>query len=528
MRTAATPKPDHDSRAFLCDKGTMSVNRADPSSSRPVISVIIPLEFHRDQWERCWEGWNAQTVARSVYELILIVPPGFQGRAWLDGISADRVEFSSQSHDIDLCAAGAKKARGEYLLFTEAHCWPEPDALERCLEAIEANPDWAGFSCLSVPVTHNRLSIAEAHMYVTDVEYGMHVHPWRKINDNCFVTSREAYECCGGFKTGLGHFAEWLLAAGYHQRGYKLGYFPRARFHHYFCGSLNELDAFTVDFVNGEIGYLGSEHDDSNSHLFEIPPEWLDQGNLDREMARAVLHIALQALWPPGISYRFLPWSIVEIGRWIPAAIFGDRIVRARAAVAVGCARVILLLATRIGSQKWLNLQFTSYVAKLISAQRLAKIGMQRRTRRDALKTGHLGFGVDPFSPDATGFYPLEQSQGFQFRWSETAAAVLVSAPAGGQTIQIDCLPVRGLSDKRSDFRFYIDGARISSSQLSVAADRVSIDLDLARPQVFKLGWTCTPFKATADHRLLGLAVKRIELMPRIVGPTAAAVENAR
>jgi hypothetical protein len=245
-------------------------------------------------------------------------------------------------------------------------------------------------------------------------------------------------------------------------------------------------------------------------------------------MARSVLHIALQSLWPPGRSRHHLPSLIVEIGRWFPPAIFGDGIVRARATVGVAWARAALLLATAIGSKKSLNHQFTNYIAKLIHAQRLAKIGMLRPTRRNALKTGHVGFGVDPFSLDATGFYPLEQSQGSQFRWSETAAAVLVSAPAGRQTIHIDCLPVRTLPDKQSDFRFYIDGGRIAASRLSMAADRISIDLDLARARVFKLGWTCAPFKATADHRLLGLAVKRIELVPRIAGSTAAPIEDAR
>jgi len=355
-------------------------------------------------------------------------------------------------------------------------------------------------------------------MYVTDVEYGMHVHPWRKINDNCFVTSREAYESCGGFKAGVGHFAEWMLAASYHQRGYKIGYFPEARFHHYYCGSLSELDAFTLDFVNGEIAYLGGEHDDSNIHLFEIPPEWPDQGNLDRDMARAVLHIAVQGLWPPSISYRYLPWSIVEIGRWIPPAIFGDRIVRARAGAAAACARAVLLFATAIGSQEWLNNQFTNYIAKLISAQRLAKIGMQRPIRRNALKAGHVGFGVDAFTLDATGFYPPEQSQGIPFRWSETAAAVLVSAPAGSQTIQIDCIPVRNLTDKRSDFRFYIDGARISPGQISIDVDRININLHFARSRVFVLGWTCMPFRARADQRRLGLPVKRIDLQSSTSG----------
>jgi Glycosyl transferase family 2 len=506
----------------------MSVNRTDLPSSDPAISVIIPLEYHRGQWERCWANWNAQTVARSLYELILVVPLDFQQHASLDGISADRLEFSSHSHDIDLCAAGAAKARGKYLFFTEAHCWPEPDVLERCLEAIDVNPDWAGFSCQSIPITHNRLSKAEAEMYMMDIDYAMQVHPWRKILDQCFVTSREVYEHCGGFRTGIGHYAEWLLAANYFQRGYKIGYFPKARFHHYYSGSLSDLDEFTLDFVNGEIGYFGGEHHDSDSHLLEIPPEWICQGNFDRGMARAVLHIALRGLWPPSLSYRYLPWSIVEIGRWIPPAIFGDGMIRARAAAAVAFARAALLLSTVMGSQKRLNHQFTNYIAKLIHAQRLEAVGMRLRTKRGPIRTSQAGFGADAVTSDATGFYPLEQSQGNWFRWSETAAAVPVSAPAGPQTIHIDCIPVRNLSDKRSDFRFYIDGARISSSQLSMEATRVSINFNLARPQVFKLGWTCTPFRAVADRRLLGLPVQRIGLIARIPSKAAPPIEAAR
>jgi hypothetical protein len=31
-----------------------------------------------------------------------------------------------------------------------------------------------------------------------------------------------------------------VLAASYFRHGYKLGYFPEARFHHYYTGSLGE------------------------------------------------------------------------------------------------------------------------------------------------------------------------------------------------------------------------------------------------------------------------------------------------
>jgi hypothetical protein len=181
-----------------------------------------------------------------------------------------------------------------------------------------------------------------------------------------------------------------------------------------------------------------------------------------------------------------------------------------------------LLLAIAIGSRKWLNHQFREYIAKLIRAQRLTTIAMLRRTRRRTIQPGYVGFGLDALTLDATGFYPLEQSQGNQFRWSETAAAVLVFVPAGPQKIRIDCIPVRDLSDARSDFRFYIDGVRIPSSQLSMEADRVSIDLNLAQPQIVKLGWTCLPLIAAADPRQLGLAIKRIELTCRGPGDAVA------
>ncbi len=350
-------------------------------------------------------------------------------------------------------------------------------------------------------------------MYMADIEYAMDVHPWRKILDQCFVTKREAYEHCGGFKSGLGHFAEWLLAASYFQRGYKLGYFPKARFHHYYSGSLSDLKIFTLDFVTGEAGYFNGEHDDVGSRLFEIPPEWICQGNFDRDMARAVLHIAVQSLVPLGRSHRHLPRSAIQVGRWLPPAIFGDGIVRVSASTAAIYARIALLVAVAIGSRNWLNFRFRKYIAALIRAQRLAIIGMQRRTGRDTIQPGHVGFGLDALTLSATGFYPLELFKGSQFRWSETAAAVLVFALTGLQKIRIDCIPVRDLLDARADFRFFIDGVRIPSSQLSIETDRISIELDMIRPQIVTLGWICRPFLAAADPRQLGLAIKRIDLV---------------
>lgn len=72
-----------------------------------------------------------------------------------------RLEFTDSEHDIGLCAFGATKARGN-ICSSESHCRPEPGVIELCILAIDNHPDWAGFSCRSVPICHSRLSQAEA------------------------------------------------------------------------------------------------------------------------------------------------------------------------------------------------------------------------------------------------------------------------------------------------------------------------------------------------------------------------------
>src|SRR5437870_2699883 len=121
--------------------------------------------------------------------MILVVPPDFPEQEKLPALlgPGDRLEYSTERHDIGLSAIGAARAHGQFLFFTESHCWPEADVLEKCLQAIAIHPEWVAFSCRSKRITHNRLSNAEADMYETDIEFGMKIHPWRKILDQCFV-----------------------------------------------------------------------------------------------------------------------------------------------------------------------------------------------------------------------------------------------------------------------------------------------------------------------------------------------------
>src|ERR1700754_3128535 len=106
----------------------------------PLFSIIIPLEHHRGQWEQSWLGWTSQTADKSLYEIILVVPPDFTAREELTALAGDqaRIEYAGLAHDIGLCAFGATKAHGKYLFFTESHCRPEADVIALCIQAIDA------------------------------------------------------------------------------------------------------------------------------------------------------------------------------------------------------------------------------------------------------------------------------------------------------------------------------------------------------------------------------------------------------
>lgn len=479
----------------------------------PLFSIIIPLDDTRGQWERSWLGWQSQTLDKADYEIILIVPPNFPKQDELSALvgSNARLEYATHLHDIGLCAVGAERARGKYLLLTESHCWPEPDVLELCLQAFRDNPDWAGLSCRSVPVVHNRLSQAEADMYQADIEFGMKVHPWLKLLDQCFVTRREVYEQCGGLRAEFGHFAEWVLAAVYYALGHKIGYLDEARFHHYYVGAVGDLKTFTLDFVQGEIRYFSQGLHEPGSDLLEVPPEWICQDNFNPDMARGILRMTTWDVLAAGMMSSGSTQRLLAIGRWASPAIFGDGLARGASIAAAVYARLVLTLVRLAGSRESIAGWLKRYIAALIRYQRLASIRTLQAKGASATARNKIAPLGTPVRVQ-TGFYPLERQQDRAFRWSETEAAIQIRADSGPSTIRLVCLPVRQPLDK-IDLRFYLDERRIPDDAVSKRADGCEIQFDLPPSGTVRLGWVCRPFHAVADPRRLGLPIMHVEVI---------------
>jgi hypothetical protein len=496
---------------------------SDPHGS-PLFSIIIPLEFHRGQWEQSWLGWTSQTVDKSLYEIILVVPPDFRSRDELKVLAGDgaRLEFTDSVHDIGLSAFGAGKARGRYLFFTESHCWPEPDVIELCIRAIDAHPEWAGFSCRSIPICRNRLSEAEAAMYQADIEFGMKQHPWRKVLDQCFVTRRDVYEECGGLRAELGHFAEWVLAAGYFARGYAIGYLEEARFHHYYIGRIGELKAFTLDFVQGETRYLSEARRDPGSEMLEIPLEWYERDKFDASLARHALN-ALVRYSLSGRGWKRPGEKLHAFCRWAAPALLGDLHVWAAARLAAANARVVLTVLTVTGSREAIARWLKRYIAALIRFQRLD--GIRRVGRSGTHAAGASGEHVLA----QAGFHAEESAAGYSFRWSEPEAAVRIKAAPGRNVVRIRSPALRAPLEKIGA-HFYLDGRRIDASAIAIERDCYTLSLDLPASGVATLAWACPVFRGVGDSRRLGLSVaaidvgRDIEALPkRDPGPPAGA-----
>lgn len=335
-------------------------------------------------------------------------------------------------------------------------------------------------------------------MYQADIEFGMKQHPWRKVLDQCFVTRRDVYRECGGLREELGHFAEWVLAAAYHARGYAIGYLEEARFNHYYVGEIGELKTFTLDFLQGEIRYLSEARSDPGSELLEIPIEWSSRDDFDVALARSAVGARMR-------SAHAIGESLQALRRWGPIALAGDRFARSSARFSAVYARCVLTMLTMAGPHDGIARWLKRYIASLIHFQRLDCIHDSREAA--GAKLPRLGDQVVA----QAGFHACEVWQRRSFRWSEPEAALRIKMPPGRNIVRIISPEIRGPLD-RIGVRFYLDGMRVAKAAIAIDTDAFVLQLDQPSSGTAILAWTCSRFAAGGDERRLGLPVAEINI----------------
>ena len=483
-------------------------SQQNPPDSNVLISVLMPLEFHRDQATIAIRKWRQdQTLRGSAFELILVASHDANA-ADMDEIRQllapqDRLVQTSAKHDIAQVAEAARHARADLLFFTESHVWPTPTVLEQCLDVFSRRPEWAGFSCRTHASAPNKLARSEARMYEADIQHGMTESSWCKILDQCFATRRKAYEEAAGFDFVFGHFSEWLLAARYHKLGLSIGYVPEIELVHHYIGQWPELRHFTEDFVAGEALWL-ARGGPRQEPVIEIPFEWSSRGERRKDLAQHILQIAWhhkrRKLRP-----RLHGGGMMQVLRrhWV-AAVLGDRLDTGSARATLLWRHVALMLARAFGSDAQLDRVFRQTIAALVHEKRL-------RTSPEVQKVAGDGSLWTPDEVDAgraAGIYAAEVYNGVPFRWSSDVASVELILPAGEHLVQVQTLA--HILTTRVDPLFYLNGQMlpIEAANVTDGTFVLKVARDSHNPAI--LGWVGKRQQAPDDSRILSLPITRI------------------
>ncbi|MEA2786061.1 MAG: hypothetical protein QOF71_2165 [Candidatus Eremiobacteraeota bacterium] len=488
----------------------------EPASSQAqrsaLVSVLIPLEDHRDSAERSIRAWcTGQTFDRDRYEVIAIASSSFDERR-LAPIRKllgphDRLVRTSAAHDIAQVAEAAALARGEFLFFSESHVWPSPDVLELSLRAMELHPDWAGLTCGSKRIAHNRVAAAEADMYERDFAIGANQLGWRNILDQCFLTRRASYRAAGGFDAALGHFAEWVLAARYRTEGLVVGHCPDIELWHVFSGDAAELARFTADFVRGEMTYLARDSAARREALIESPLEWSCRGDRRRDLAGYIVRLVAGEVLRARRERRTPTVSWKSALKYVPVAIAGGRPARVAAAWRAIVCRASLMLA-QCGSNRSVAPAFERCMATIIRRARLSWADAFFAPRRTS-RTGELWSADPDWGNVGAGLHEHETVDDVTFRWSEPVAAVALDVPPGRYRIHVNMLWSQ-LANRSQQPAFFLNAKPIADLRVANGGNSVSFVADLRRSGKDRLGWICPPASAPGDRRRLGLPLVSI------------------
>jgi len=468
-------------------------------------SVIIPLEFNRGLAVRCIRAWvSDQTYTRNEFEIIVAASkthPATELEAIRDILlPRDRLLQFPVSHDMALVTAAAKEALGDIFVFTESHCIPCKDFLEKSASVMEERTEWAGFSGMSYPITHNLLSIVESELYERDINTNLNRHEWLKVLDQCFIIRRRAYRASGGIEPAYGHFAEWLLAARLHAKGLKIGHVPEIKVGHYYIGDLNDLEDFTKDFTRGEMKFISGSSGDPCFGFFPTPQPWIHR-----------------SLWNESLTKPFfrLLRSNARMGAGLLTLVSRFKALSPRRQLTLTKLRLffdfcVLRLSLFIRLKPLAKTVFQRWICHVVDLERLnfidqfyrnsAKAPIPPITKKWTAETAGCW--------ESLGFHEPESFQGVSFRWSQPAACVRLRLAAGTWKITIQFAPFvpANLNSHGDFFANGIPLRKISpafhGSHAEFHCKHKGGDLDIA--------WISKRFRACGDTRRLGLPIEEI------------------
>jgi len=506
-----------DARRAARQAGPAAAVRSDEScraaDAAPRFSIVVPCIEHRGMAEPCLAGWLAQEqFPGEGFELLWVSDAAHDDVAdWVAGQlrGQDRLLRSAGSNRSELYDAGARAARGEFVVFTESHCVPEPDFLIELDRRLQSERlDVA--CCRSMPTAYNALAVADADAFEGSYRLFRRDSDWRKINVQACAVRREAYFAAGGLPGRYGQYAEMVLADRLRSLGQRMGYVPGAAVWHHYRASVAEVLEQIDDYALGELRYQldwGCRDPIAFTHLAPAL----------RPVSPAIARSCLAAAWKrlrDGLSRGDLTAlaCLWRHGRdWLKVC----RLARWR-----NEARVFLLSWWCRLTQRHRGLAQGAY-------RRLFYAAVERAWLRNAGRGDLLPAPIEPLSfPIARhpeewllGFHLPETSPAGIFRWSRPVAGIDLTLRPGRYEIVVETGTIRPWP---GSLRWSFDNHELSAEEIRYESDAARLTVDVL-PNSSRgrhtLAWRCAAWDVD-DPRPLGLPVFSVAGRPLAAGMT--------
>jgi hypothetical protein len=495
----------------------------------PELSVIVTLVDHREFALAAVRSWvEGQTHPRGAFEVVAVSDgrePALERSATALLAPHDQLVVMPGAEQMDLLHAGAERARGAVLLFTEGHAEAGPEAVATALAHLAAG----GADAVTLRSTSDDgapLTRMEKRQFAVQAKSRLAPGAWNRIFLRGFAIRRAAYFAAGGFERSFDLFAEPALAMALHRAGCRIAISDSTVIFHHNTTTLWDLYLATARFARGQCLYRAERPAEYARYLGPLV-EWAHRGGIHAGLSRAAWRDCLRVCRAAG-NTRTRALATRALLRFAPAAALGRR------AAVIGEALRLVVAVLRSWLWRWNDARLAPAYADV--HQRMANYARLRwvAALRVAPPLQPIGIGraVDMLDENGLGLHPPEATDAGNLRWTEPAALIALDLAPGRYRVTLE---KRGLRADlaAADLAAALDGRALPPGALTVTADAVVLDIAVAAgaPSPQRLLLLCAPLRKPAgsgDPRALGLPLFAVSIAPATGNAAAAPPAAAR
>ncbi|HET9121338.1 MAG TPA: hypothetical protein VFN72_12485 [Solirubrobacterales bacterium] len=467
--------------------------------SRPLLSVLLPLQDERETALASFQAWSDQSADRSAYEIIVLAPgqdPEMEDEVRPLLRDEDSWIARPGRDEYELFDIGADAAQGEYLFLTEAHCVPDRDCIAVMLAELERTGA-DGVRGESVPDVRGPLGRLELEMFDEAQKQEEDPEHWRKVLIHSLALRRAIFLEAGGTPSRYGDFCTWVLAISLHRSGMRMAYSPKPRVSHTYDGDLEHVAPFIRSFRRGEVLYRTERPPQEQNGYLEWVPEWERR----LEFTRSGGWRALRA----GMTLRHRG-ALAGLHRHLGAALLGPRAAMAESRLrAAAAAR-----RTRGGSDpEVMRAPFREFWSE---TSRLGVLEGLLETNPAPPPAESNPALTESWAGRALGLHDVERLDGEAFRWTAPLALLHVSVPGPGRRrARLELLPFQRPHNVQANPRVAVDERRVP---IHVSGDAIEFDIDPGEHWIAIAARALRPRRfGVEDPRALGLPLRSLEFV---------------